>query len=83
MTAAAQQVHRLTEQSDAQLESQALAAVAAGPNAVEQLCQSWSRQLNTAANVSGGISKDGVIDMFVVPNEFLGLFKHIHSWLVV
>lgn len=62
LVAAAQQVkHRLTsEQSDAQLEAQALAAVAAGPNAVEQLCQSWSRQLNTAANVSGsaGISKD-------------------------
>ena len=37
-----------------------LAAVAAGPNAVEQLCQAWSRQLNTAASVSGGdgISKD-------------------------
>jgi len=61
VTAAKQVKHRLTsEQGDAQLESQALAAVAAGPNAVEQLCQAWSRQLNTAASVSGGdgISKD-------------------------
>ncbi|CAJ1438113.1 unnamed protein product [Effrenium voratum] len=50
-----------TESADAQLESQALAAVEAGHAAVEQLCQAWSRQLNTAATVAGshGVARDG------------------------
>ena len=78
-----------------------LAAVAAGPNGVEQLCQAlkcsfrnrnftvgcrkaWSRQLNTAASVSGtaGISKDqcawqGFQQVTQKDQELFGSFKAV------
>ena len=58
VTAAKQVKDRLvSERGDAQLEAQALAAVEAGPKGVEQLCQAWCRQLNTAASVAN-VAKD-------------------------